>query len=50
MNVKANELGDQAGNSAGPSALARSAGVAWQHKWSVLGIVLVLAAAAIGAA
>ncbi|NVN88838.1 MAG: efflux RND transporter periplasmic adaptor subunit [Rhodopseudomonas sp.] len=32
------------------SRLARAAGAAWQHKWSVLGIVLVLVATALGIA
>ena len=32
------------------SALARSSGFAWQHRWSVLGITLVLIATAMGAA
>ena len=44
------KLGDAAGPPAAASILARAAGWAWQHKWSLVGITLVFAAAAVGSA
>ena len=48
--MKLSKLGDAAGVPAAASALAQAAGWAWQHKWSLIGITLVCAAAVVGAA
>ena len=44
------KLGAAAGTPAAASVLSRAASWAWQHKWSLIGITLVCAAAVVGAA
>ena len=44
------KLGAVAGTPAAASVLSRAASWAWQHKWSLIGITLVCAAAVVGAA
>jgi HlyD family secretion protein len=50
MDIKANQSGELIQPPPQASVFVRSAGLAWQHKWSVLGIGLVIVAAALGIA